>query len=280
MSELVVVNFYDRCIKCRCCVVACQRNFINGPLSAMLKSNTDAGVNRISADELTVVKPQKGGDYYPMVKYNCWHCSSQPPCSLGCPFRAITKLSTGEVIVDYNSCNPNACYTGYDYPCHSHCGRGGYPKIGFGVNGQKKAYKCDMCYGRRIPLAVNGTTNPMVVGIKTFGSYSSLANPEVTACVLACPGGALKMGYKSDISLVNKTVGGDYYEYLHGDGNWYWAGSVQMTSPPTADPFVEDHVLSLAEEITGVASKLTVPTLVAAGLYALYRRRVEEAEAK
>lgn len=279
MSEVVVVNFYDRCIKCRGCVVACQRNFVNGSLGAMLKSNTDAGVNRLSADEVTVVKSQYGGDYYPMVKYNCWHCSSQPPCSMGCPFRAIQKQSTGEVTVDYSACKPNLCYNGYDYPCHSHCGRGGFPKIGFGINGTKKAFKCDMCYGRRIPLAVNGVTNPKVVEIKTFGSYSSLPNPGVTACVLACPGGALKMGYKGDVDLDAKTVGGTYYKYIQGDGNWYWAGD-NMISPPTADPFVEDHVLSLTEEVTGVASKLTVPVLVATGLYALYRRRVEEAEAK
>lgn len=291
VRQLVVIQEYDKCIKCRGCVVSCQRNFVNSTLGASLDPGTGGGTgitptaDRVSVDDATVIKPQLGFDYPPFIKYNCWHCAN-PPCAGRCPFKAISKKSDGSVVIDFNRCDPTAC----NQECAKDCGHGGYPKIGKGNNVDLKAYKCDMCYGRRIPLLINdgGTVygNLDVIDIKTFGSFRDEAKAavgtadltaidtyKVPACVLACPTGALKMGYRDEVDAYVASQGYQFSHGLPGD-NWKWAGNV-MSAPPTADPMVDDHLVPLTHQL--IDGKLVPVGLLFGGLYLLYRRKIENA---
>ncbi len=293
MAQYAVINEYDRCIKCRGCMVACQRNFINSSLGLSLVANGTA--DRVTYEDVKVVKSQKNVDFAPFLNYNCWHCSN-PPCAAACPFSAIQKKLTGEVVVDFGSCNPIKCLA-YSpnpgrYPCNNACNLGGYPKIGLGNGVNRKAYKCDMCYNRR--LSIVDTVGSDVVGIDlmvdkcTFGSYNqevknaittnSSSDYKVTACTLACPNGAIKFGYKDDVASYANEKG--YAGYL-GNGNWYWMGRVGA-SAPHADPLTEDHLIPLSERLlySPVGKKLALPALLLAGIYGIYRRRIEVSEGK
>lgn len=287
MSKLAVVNEYDRCNKCRGCVVSCQRNFLNSSLGRALDPGTGSGLGvtttagRISADEVTVVKPQFAFDFPPFMKYNCWHCAN-PPCGGRCPFRAISKKTDGSVVVDFNLCRPTRC----NQECVMDCGHGGYPKVGQGNGVDLKAYKCDMCNGRRIPLLINNggviVRNVDVIDMRTFGSFKTEARTtnnladidkyKVPACVLACTAGALKIGYLSDVDAHMAP-----YSYKHGltGDSWRWAGNL-MAAPPTSDPLLDDHLVPLTHHL--VEGKLVPVGLLIGGLYLLYKRRREVAE--
>jgi Fe-S-cluster-containing dehydrogenase component len=290
--KLAIIHEYDRCIKCRGCVVSCQRNFVNSSLGKPLDPGTGAGTgitpeaSRVSPDDATVIKPQFGYDFPPFIKYNCWHCAN-PPCAGRCPFRAISKKEDGAVVINFSRCNPTAC----NLECVKDCGHGGYPKVGKGNNVDLKAYKCDMCYGRRLPLLQVGPDNvvrgnPDVIDIKTFGSFRTEAKSyigttntsavgiyKVSACVLACPTGALRMGYQDELDSYIQSQGYHYTHGLPGD-SWKWAGNV-MSAPPTADPLMDDHLVPLTHEL--VDGKLVPVGLLIGGLYLLYRRKVEKA---
>lgn len=291
VRELAIIHEYDRCIKCRGCVVSCQRNFVNSVLGKSLDPGTGSGAgitpdSRISPDDATVIKPQFGYDFPPFIKYNCWHCAN-PPCAGRCPFKAISKKEDGAVVIDFTRCNPTAC----NLECVKDCGHGGYPRVGKGNNTDLKAYKCDMCYGRRLPLLVVGPDgvvrgNPDVIDIKTFGSFgteaksyigttdtSAVERYKVSACVLACPTGALRMGYKDELDAYIASKGYQYKHGLLGD-NWKWAGNV-MSAPPTADPLTDDHLIPLTHQL--VDGKLVPVGLMIGGLYLLYRRKLEKA---
>lgn len=290
-SKLAIIHEWDRCIKCRGCVVSCQRNFVNSSLGKPLDPGTGAGVgitpdaSKVSPDEATVIKPQSGFDFPPFIKYNCWHCSN-PPCAGRCRFKAISKKADGAVVVDFSICNPTAC----DLECVKDCGHGGYPKVGKGNNVDLKAYKCDMCYGRRLPLLVVGPDgvvrgNSDVIDIKTFGSFGTVAKSyigttdatgvntyKVSACVLACPTGALRMGYLDELDSYIASKGYKYKFGLPGD-SWKWAGNV-MAATPNADPLMDDHLVPLTYQLVG--GKLVPAGLLVGGLYMLYRRKMEK----
>jgi len=290
--QLAVLHEYDRCIKCRGCVVSCQRNFVNSKLGRSLDPGTGSGTNitpdsRISPDDATVIKPQFGFDFPPFIKYNCWHCAN-PPCAGRCPFKAISKKEDGAVVINFDRCFPDSC----SLQCVKDCGHGGYPRVGKGNNVDLKAYKCDMCYGRRLPLLVIGPDavvrgNPDVIDIKTFGSFGEEAKAaigtndtaavnyyKVTACVLACPTGALRMGYKDELDAYISSKGYHYVHGLPGD-NWKWAGNV-MSAPPTADPLMDDHLIPLTHQL--IDGKLVPIGLMIGGLYLLYRRKMEKVD--
>lgn len=292
VRQLAVIHEYDRCIKCRGCVVSCQRNFVNSSLGKPLDPGTGSGANitpgsKISPDDATVIKPQFGFDFPPFIKYNCWHCAN-PPCAGRCPFRAISKKADGSVVVDFSRCNPAAC----NLQCVKDCGHGGYPRVGMGNNRDLKAYKCDMCFGRRLPLLVVGPDgkvrgNRDVIDIKTFGSFKTEAisyigssdttaveKYRVTACVLACPTGSLRMGYKDELDSYIASKGYQYRHGLPGD-NWKWAGNV-MSAPPTADPLADDHLMPLTHML--INGKLVPIGLAIGGLYLLYRRKLEKSQ--
>lgn len=91
----------------------------------------------------------------------------------------------------------------------------------------------------------------------------------MTACVLACPTGALKIGYRDEVDAYVAS-----YKYKHGlpGDSWKWAGNV-MSAPPASDPLLDDHLVPLTHQM--VDGKLVPIGLLIGGLYMLYRRRRE-----
>jgi Fe-S-cluster-containing dehydrogenase component len=251
-------------------MVACQRNWArtNGDITLVANGTAE----RIEPDDVTVVKAQKANDSPPFVSYRCWNCTS-PPCAgaAGCPRGAISKKDDGEVVIDRALCQPGVAPCNYypgsrNYECVRACGRGGYPKIGYGDGVNFDAYKCDLCFGRRVPASPS----------KILGSYEG----DVPACVQACPFDSLVFGTRTDIEAYVNSLG--LTAVKAGEGSVFWV-SMSTFSPPTADPYVEDHIASVFEKLlVGPLGKvLLVPTLIAGGLYALYNRRLSvESEAK
>lgn len=291
MAVYAVINEYDRCIRCRGCQVSCQRNFVNNSLLGYSLPAYQTG-DRVSFEDPKVVKSQAYVDMHPFLNYNCWHCPD-PPCQAACPFNAIAKLQTGEVRIDFESCSPANCKDSRGrYPCNYACIRGGFPKIpplalanSLGI--QYKAYKCDMCYGRRRPLTINGEYKDLMVDKCTFESFNTdvksgsipVSDRVVPACVLSCPTGALKFGYLNDVKNYFTTKQNspiDGYQYLKGNGSWYWMGKY-MAAEPTADPLAEDHLLTFSQGLLSspAAKSLVLPAAITLGLYAIYKRRVE-----
>lgn len=279
MAELAILQKVDNCGKCRGCMVACQRNWARTNGDVPLIANGVA--ERLEPDDVTVVKAQKANEAPPYVRYACWNCTS-PPCAgpAGCPRGAISKKDDGSVVIkrspefvgDVNYCAPGVAPCNYypgsrNYECVRACGRGGYPKIGFGDGGtDEKAYKCDLCYGRLVPASP----------AKIIGSYVG----DVPACVQACPFDSLFFGTRANIETYVNGLG--LTAVKAGEGSVFWV-SMSTFSPPTADPYVEDHIASVFEKLLvgPIGKVLLVPTLIAGGLYALYNRRLAvESEVK
>lgn len=289
MAELALLQEIDNCARCRGCQVACQRNLgltdSTGYSAAQEMSDLVASgtAERVESDDLVAVKAQRANENPPYVRYACWHCGD-PPCVPRCPFKAIYKVTgstggsvEGAVMIkryptsasDPYYCRPLECAR----QCVNDCGRGGYPKVGYGTqwdvsNGVQKAYKCILCNGR------------LVWGSRTTNSSGALEAPaagRVPACVATCPMGALRFGEKSVIlayiSANYTSVGG---KVISADGSSYWASKKFEVAAPTADPYIEDHISPMFTRLLGspVGKALVAPTLVAAGLYALYQRRL------
>ncbi len=180
---------------------------------------------------------------------------------------AIVRKLNGAVVVNHSVCNPSLC----DEECRRLCQRGGYPKIGIGSSSVgRKANKCDMCWNH-LDTAVGGNNSD---------ADTKLDKP---ACVKTCPNGALHFGKKSTmISGTTFNVGSGYNhgtgnDYVIGDGSSFWLSHNGVFRMPKADPFVEDHISPMVTQLfTSPAGKaLVVPALIAGGLYALYKRKVE-----
>lgn len=291
MSKMAVLQEIDKCIRCRGCMVACQRNFANDTLDVndgtsgtemALSAEPGDTAERIGADDVTVVKAQVNIDFPPYVKYGCWQCGS-PPCATACPRGAISKQPDGSVYIrrasayfgDNGYCDPSlpVCYDKANrLKCVSACPRGGYPVRGLGDGASDKIWKCDMCYGRRVPGFISNAT----------GAESAAG--EVPACVATCPAKALKYGTWTDI---NQYVASQGYPYVAGGtdgGSIFWAKKSAPFGNPTADPLVEDHMTPMLQAFleSPLGKMLLIPTVMAGGLYALYARRlkVESEETK
>lgn len=283
--SMAVLQDVDKCMKCRGCVVACQRNFRNdvfddlgGTSGTGRALEADLSAERIKADDPTVVKAQVAVDFPPYVKYNCWQCPS-PPCAAACPRGAIIKKSDGSVYIkrmaaygtDPQFCNPldPKCWDNAGrLKCVAACGRGGYPVKGRGDGENNKIWKCDMCFGRRLPGYLSDSS----------GAETAASNPPaggVPACVQTCPAKALKFG-----TLLNMQTYARKFVYRQPesvDGNWLWVGRSRPFGSPTADPLAEDHMAPILQAIleSPVGKVLLVPTVVVGGLYALYTRRLK-----
>ncbi|MHB0976205.1 MAG: 4Fe-4S dicluster domain-containing protein [Candidatus Aquicultorales bacterium] len=271
----------DKCMKCRACVVACKRNWQRSPSTSFLSGRElprYGTAEKIDTDNPIVVKSQTSVDRKPWVRYSCWHCDN-PPCSVRCPFSAVKKdTTTGAVYIkqfpsgagDTEYCQPSSC----SRQCLKDCGRGGYPRIdghpGDGLN--TKAYKCMMCHGRLLDgREMTGHTGS---GASAAPSH---AKGDVTACALACPAGAVHYGDKSVLQAYVTAKG--YSVVSAAVGNVIWAGNTYF-APPTADPFVEDHISPMIDALlkSPVGKAVVVPSLFVGGLYALYARKVELAK--
>ncbi len=293
MAEQAILQLVDRCVRCRGCMVACKRNnWIT----------QDSSAEKTTSGDLMVIKQQASVENPPFVRYSCWHCSA-PPCAPECPFGAIIKQADGAVTVDHNLCNPYSIKC--TRQCLRNCMRGGYPKIGFGstsslatsaVTSSYKMFKCNLCYdwsqantiskrwkqGHLRQAVGSSSLDPT----STTGIYDTTAAASVPACVQSCPSNALKFGNKSDILTVLETSA---VKSWGGAGSVYWAitsNASDMAStifaPPTADPFAEDHAVPMVQGILAspAGKALVLPTLATAGLYALYKRKVQLAESK
>lgn len=295
MPEYALLQIVDRCTRCGACMGACERNWGLLPSTGSSFNNTtrefsDSGkCDRMQADDLVVVKSQSAGDQGPYVRYSCWHCYD-PPCLKACNstgIRAISRDLNGAVWVDWNRCFPNLCKAfggGRARPCVADCGRGGYVKVGVGNKdiASQKAYKCQLCHDRLTTVPAGKRGAP--------GSTETKA----TACAAACPRSA--MVYDTKASITANYLNGQYV-YTAGDGNMYWVsgpaadyktlGATEFAkkyafTPPTSDPFVDDHISPLFERVllSPAARLMAVPTLLVGGLYAVYRRRLELEESK
>lgn len=290
MAEMALLQIVDKCTNCKACMAACERNWGLLPSTTSSFNNTtrqftDAGTaDRMQADDFLVIKEQSTSDVGPFVRYSCWHCPD-PPCMAACDstgLRAISKDSNGAVWIDWTRCFPNVCKAfgaGRARPCVADCGRGGYIKVGVGRSAEPadKAYKCQLCHDR------------LVTVLSDDGSPGG-ATKQVTACTAACPRKA--MVYDTMANIQTNYLNGQYV-FTAGLGNMYWVGgpaSEYITkwsdaefrrryafTPPTADPFVDDHISPLFERVllSPAAKLLAVPTLLVGGLYAMYRRRLE-----
>ncbi|MDI6821790.1 MAG: hypothetical protein QMD66_02785 [Actinomycetota bacterium] len=273
-----VIQLIDRCVKCRACMVACQRNWGLDDSGSPPDLNATGVAERIESDDVTVVKSQVAVDNPPFIKYNCWHCPD-PPCVKQCPRGAITKMADGSVHIkqfprpgypsDTQYCDPLDIRC--TFQCATQCARGGYPKISRGDGLNLKAYKCDLCWGIRD--GKNGFEDALqsrrVPGDASMwvGTYTG---QRVTACVQACPNRALLMGDAADVARLAAT-----YPYHQGDGSFYWASRLPF-GPPTTDPYIEDHAVPMFQKLLAspAGKLLVVPTLIVSGIYGLYQRRL------
>lgn len=274
MTEMAILQDIDKCIRCNGCVISCKRTW------QMRADNP--GIHKTAPDSRVVIKSQKRVDMGPFLRFSCWHCTN-PPCASRCPFKAITKMESGAVMIDPSLCNPfgtNADGVQCVQQCQIDCGRGGYPKIGVGSTGQwntPKAWKCTMCYGRagdvsEVPDAVATYGNPL----PSNSSAEEIAEfPELghwPSCVYTCPAKAMKWDTKVNILAY---INGSGYTSAMGDGSVYWASKKYLVIAPKADPFVEDHVTPLMSSIVSspFAKAALVPTLLVGGLVAVVARR-------
>jgi anaerobic dimethyl sulfoxide reductase subunit B (iron-sulfur subunit) len=261
MADMAILHEIDKCMRCRGCQVACEKK--QGLTTIVGNAET------VQADDVMVVKAQGSNFNPPFVRYSCWHCYN-PPCATGCPFKAMKTGSNGGVYVDKALCNPAACHQ----ECARDCRKGGYPKIGTNAPGTF-AYKCDLCYDRvadaTLPVPADGVRKP--------------------ACVTTCPARALTYDTVDNIKAKlnqNSTTGysqpGDVWM---GEGHVFWArknvnGALATFTPPTTDPFIEDHISPMFGKIlkSPVAAAVAVPAVFLGGLYALIQRRIKLSEAK
>lgn len=261
MADYAILQEIDKCMKCRGCQVACQR------VQGLTQTVGDA--SKVQPDDPMVIKNQGSNDNPPFVRYSCWHCFN-PPCVSTCPLGAMKiDSATGAVYVDHTAtdgtkCNPNdARCVSAGRPCAKNCWKGGYPKIGTNAPGTF-AYKCHLCYN----------------------------NPGGPECVKTCPAKALKYDTLANIKAILSATGKDGYgnpgDSWIGTGHVFWArkspggGVVATFTPPTTDPFIEDHISPMIEKVlrSPVGPALGIPALLLGGFYALYRRKETLAEEK
>jgi len=288
MTVMAILQDVDKCMRCNGCVISCKRTW------KMRAENW--GVHKTAYDQRVIIKSQKRVDMGPFTRYSCWHCPS-PPCVRRCPFGALKKEANGAVSVDPTLCNPGGTNfaTGATcaQQCQTDCGRGGYPKIGFGSTGSgethqfttAKSWKCTLCHGRAGDIAAE-TAQTKADYIAKYGyplptNMNKLPGTPVLAdhnhepsCVYTCPAKAMRWDDRGQIrSYVTNTANG--FISVVGDGSMYWASRKTLLVPPKADPFIEDHVTPLMSSLVSspFAKAALVPTLLAGGLMAVIARR-------
>lgn len=267
MARYTVVQILDKCLKCRGCMVACQR--VN-------KLDSDGVAEKVQYDDYVVVKSQSKRstpDMGPYVRYNCWHCPTAP-CGASCPWGALyeRKDSNGDILgvdVDRSYCHYGLSGTYLNRKtgalktakcrsqCRKNCMRGGYPKFGANdmVSSSTYVYKCTLCATK---IASGDLTEP--------------------ACVTACPNNALRYGKISGSTVVDTTRGTltlSDYTYRATVGGFYWVSS-HAFGPPTSDPYVEDHLTPMVSRflLSPAGVSFLMPAAVVGGLYGLIKRRM------
>ena len=123
----------NRCIGCHSCVIACkaQNNTVAGRFSTRI----------VTAEVGAFDEPSKS--FIPVLCNQCEH----PACEAACPVNALTKLSNGVVVADWNKCEPDKCkpMSNGAGACVAACPYNANfldPRYG------DKIDKCDFCLGR------------------------------------------------------------------------------------------------------------------------------------
>lgn len=293
MAEMAILQDVDKCMRCNGCFVSCKRTWKMKALNP--------GVHKTAPDQRLVIKSQKRVDMGPFIRYSCWHCAN-PPCIVRCPFKALSKMPSGAVMIDPALCTPggtNADGVTCVRQCATDCGHGGYPKVGVGSDlypSDAKSWKCTLCYGRSgsdddvhvvggVPEAAWeakwGFALPTKIFPKTNGDYisdiSDAPVPELKhqpSCVYTCPAKAMVWDTKANITDYLNNRGEGFISAM-GDGSMLWASRRSLLIAPKADPFVEDHVTPLMSSIVSspFAKAALVPTLLVGGLMAVVARR-------
>jgi Fe-S-cluster-containing dehydrogenase component len=286
MTEMAIFQDVDKCMRCNGCVVACKREW-------KLKYDS-IGVHKVGIDQRLAIKSQKRVDMGPFVRYTCWHCPN-PPCASACPKNAIIKRENGAVDIDRDACDPVYCSSKNNgqYPCQTHCQRGGFPKVGPGYtdlpDDQPKAIKCTLCYGRAgdttaadaLPSRSKDYKSQLTLPSGGTLPHSGVINElkHEPACVSTCPAKAMMWDTKANIvAFLNDKQNGYWPNNSRnfvGNGSMYWGSKKVLVAPPKADPLVEDHLTPMVSSLTSgpIAKAALIPTLVVGGLLAVSARR-------
>jgi len=154
------------CVGCKACQVACKRR-VDRPLPPVTDpTNTWEMPRDLSANVWTLIKLYESEDKktWSYVKQQCMHCI-EPACVSVCPVGALQKLPSGPVVYeDWKCFGCRYCMAA----CPFRIPRYQWDKV------LPLIQKCDFCSARQ-------------------------AEGKVTACVEACPTGALKFGKRSEI---------------------------------------------------------------------------------
>jgi len=163
------------CIGCKVCMVACKQ------INDLDPSNTDIPGAQYWNNWINVLDIGPTGTYPNLQIYHlpmsCQHCAN-PDCVEACPVEAISKLESGVVHLDKNSCNGCKDDPKGVIKCIEVC-----PYRAFQINPKThKAEGCTLC----VPLISKGLE---------------------PACVRACPGGCLTFGdLNNPRSLISKRL--------------------------------------------------------------------------
>ncbi|MBW2066252.1 MAG: 4Fe-4S dicluster domain-containing protein [Deltaproteobacteria bacterium] len=153
-----------RCIGCKRCMSACKRwNNLKIKRDELITDRElDLNANNWVVVNLLIDSKNRAAKTY--IHWACQHCV-RPACVGVCPVRAITKLSSGPVVIDESKCiGCRYCFQACPFKV---------PRFDFE---KRVTRKCHLCYNR-IPLL----------------------NYMKPACVAACPVGALHFDYKDEI---------------------------------------------------------------------------------
>jgi len=157
-----------RCIGCKRCMSACKR--WNQLKIERDELETDRETD-LTANNWVVVNLRADAKNREQRTYDHWSCQHciEPACAGVCPVSAITKLSTGNVVINEKKCiGCRYCYQACPFKV---------PRFDFE---KRVTRKCTLCNDR------------------------ILLNYSKPACVAACPVQALSFGYKHEIILVAK----------------------------------------------------------------------------
>jgi len=182
----------SRCISCRACQVACKmwhalppeennepRTDLTGTTFTLVKE-TEAEVKRklMKLDLVTLhdVDVEQNKSMRLFFKDQCRHCVA-PKCKVACPQKAITRESSGAVVINEDLCNPTLCVNSFGkYPCVMKCPYH-IPRLD---PVKTKMKKCDFCFDR--------------IRERKAGSL------RATTCADACPTGAIFFGTVKEVA--------------------------------------------------------------------------------
>lgn len=245
---------YDatKCIGCHACSNAC-RVWNHTEVEKDASGLYDAP-QRLSAQTWTIIQLYKGEGEYSFVKHQCMHCE-HPGCAAACPVGALEKTDEGPVIYHGGKC------IGCRY-CMMACPFG-VPTFDW-FESLPYIHKCTFCADR-------------------------LDADLETACVEACPTGALKFGKRDDLiaeargritAQSDRYIDHIYGEHEVGGTSWLYLSAVpfdKLGLPTVSSDSVTDNS-EIA--VLAVPPVLAVVAIGMSGIYWFTKRRGEMSQAK